>query len=104
MYESLTGKAVFLGETVSDTIAAILDREPDWQALPEKTPALIRNLLRRCLRKNPQQRLHDIADFRIEIEEAACATCGYPLYKLTSDRCPECGTPITPAENPGDEA
>ncbi|PYV21497.1 MAG: serine/threonine protein kinase, partial [Acidobacteria bacterium] len=70
LYEMLTGRAAFSGETVSDTIAAILDREPDWKALPNDTPATIRLLLRRCLEKDRNQRLHDIADARIEIEDA----------------------------------
>ncbi len=71
LYEMLTGRLAFRGETVSDTIAAILDREPDWKALPKDTPATIRLLLGRCLEKDRNQRLHDIADARIEIEDAA---------------------------------
>ena len=51
LYEMLTGQRAFRGETVSDTIAAVLEREPDWQALPAGTPAKIRDLLRRCLQK-----------------------------------------------------
>src|SRR2546426_6113737 len=70
LYEALTGRQAFAAETVSDTIAAILGRDPDWQALPAATPASIRVLLRRCLRKDAKLRLHDIADARIEIEEA----------------------------------
>ena len=70
LYESLTGKQAFSGETVSDTISAILRAEPDWSALPAQTPFRVRELLRRCLQKDPKQRLHDIADARIEIEEA----------------------------------
>jgi Tol biopolymer transport system component len=73
LYELLTGKEAFRGETVSDTIATVLEREPDWQALPPATPAKIRDLLRRCLQKDSQRRLHDIADARIEIEEAVAA-------------------------------
>jgi len=69
-YECLTGKQAFSGETVSDTLSAILRAEPAWSALPEQTPPRIRELLRRCLQKDAKQRLHDIADARIEIEEA----------------------------------
>ena len=69
-YELLTGQRAFAGATVSDTIAAILGREPDWEALPQTTPASIQALVRRCLRKDANRRLHDIADARIEIEEA----------------------------------
>ena len=68
-FEALTGRTGFLGETVSDTISAILRGEPNWQALPESTPAIVRSLLRHCLQKDPNQRLHDIADARIEIED-----------------------------------
>ena len=70
LYELLTGKQAFRGETVSDTIAAVLERGPDWQALPITTPAKIRELVRRCLHKDTQHRLRDIGDARIEIEEA----------------------------------
>ena len=73
LYEMLTGRAVFPGETISDTIAAILEREPEWGALPAHTPAGIRQLLRRCLDKDPKRRLHDIADARIEIDDARSA-------------------------------
>src|SRR5579872_2402890 len=70
LYELLTGKRVFQGETVSDTIAAVLDREPDWQALPPKTPAKVRELLRQCLQKDAARRLPDIAGARRTLEEA----------------------------------
>jgi len=69
LYEMLTGKVPFEGETVSDTLAGILDREPDWHALPQATPANIQVLLRRCLEKDSRRRLHDIADAAIEINE-----------------------------------
>jgi len=70
LYEALAGKQAFRGETTSDTLAAILKGEPDWAALPAATPGRIRELLRRCLAKDPAHRLHDIADARLEIEEA----------------------------------
>jgi serine/threonine protein kinase len=70
-YECLAGKSAFQGETVSDTIAQILKGEPDWKGLPQETQATIKTLLRRCLQKDPRQRLHDIADARIEIAEAS---------------------------------
>ena len=73
LYELLTGKPAFRAETVSDTIAAVLEREPDWRVLPPATPAKIRDLLRRCLQKDSQRRLRDIGDARIEIEEALAA-------------------------------
>src|SRR3989441_8791985 len=70
LYELLTGKQVFQGETLTDTIAAVLDRQPNWQALPLSTPAKIRDLLRRLLEKDPQRRLRGLGDAGIEIEEA----------------------------------
>ena len=70
LYEMLTGRPFFAGETISDTLAAVLTQEPDWQALPADTPPGIRSLLRRCLKKDSVDRLHDIADARIEIQEA----------------------------------
>jgi eukaryotic-like serine/threonine-protein kinase len=71
LYEMLTARVTFARPTVSDTLAAILEHEPDWQALPAATPPAIHRLLRRCLRKDSQRRLHDIADARIELDEAA---------------------------------
>src|SRR5262245_42765146 len=70
LYEMLTGRVAFAGETVSDSIAKILEREPDWSALPAETPASIRRLLFRALTKDPRARLKDIADARIEIDAA----------------------------------
>ena len=70
LYEMLTARPAFRGETSSDTIAAILEREPDWSALPAQTPVSIRRLLQRCLEKDPKRRLRDIGDARLEIEEA----------------------------------
>ena len=74
LYEMLTGKILFEGETASDMLANILKTEPDFESLPENTPANIRVLLRRCLQKDPSQRLHDIADARIEISETQSGT------------------------------
>jgi serine/threonine protein kinase len=65
----LTGRRAFPGATLTYTLVAIIEREPDWSALPPATPPAVRRLLRRCLEKDPNRRLHDIADARIEIEE-----------------------------------
>jgi serine/threonine protein kinase len=70
IYEMLAGQRAFGGDTVSDTIAAILAREPELERLPPATPTKVSDLLRRCLKKDPHQRLHDIADARIEIDDA----------------------------------
>jgi Tol biopolymer transport system component len=70
LYEMLTGMAPFDGETISDTLASVLKTEPAWESLPLATPSGVRRLLRRCLQKDPRQRLHDAADARIELVEA----------------------------------
>ena len=69
LYELLAGKRAFRSETVSDTIAAVLEHEPDWQALPAKTPAKVRDLLRKCLQKDANRRLNNMADARATLEE-----------------------------------
>src|SRR5579871_5245498 len=69
LYECLTGRQVFEGETVSDTIARILERDPNLDALPRATPVRVRDLLRRCLEKDPKKRQRDIGDVRLELED-----------------------------------
>jgi serine/threonine protein kinase len=69
LYELLTGKRAFAGETAAETIVAVLEREPEWQALPEETPQKIRELLRQCLQKDLGRRPVHIADARRTIEE-----------------------------------
>jgi serine/threonine-protein kinase len=73
LYEMLTGRRAFEGEVISETLAAVLRGEPDWTALPESTPRAIERLLRRCLQKDPRERLQSIGDARIEITEATKA-------------------------------
>jgi eukaryotic-like serine/threonine-protein kinase len=70
LFEALAGRRAFSGETISDTIAAILAREPEWSWLPAATPPRIRELLHRCLQKDVARRLHDVGDARIELDEA----------------------------------
>jgi eukaryotic-like serine/threonine-protein kinase len=70
LYEMLTGRVAFAGNTISDTIAAILEREPAWDALPERTPAPVPRVLHRCLDKDLKRRLRDIGDVRSELEDA----------------------------------
>jgi serine/threonine protein kinase/Tol biopolymer transport system component len=69
VFEMLTGRAPFARETMSDTIAAILEAEPDWRVLPSSTPPHIVRLLERCLAKDTKRRIRDIADARIELGE-----------------------------------
>ena len=69
MYEMLTGHLPFEGQTSTEILARIIEREPDWEMLPENTPSNIRVLLRRCLEKEPRRRLRDIVDIAITLEE-----------------------------------
>jgi serine/threonine-protein kinase len=68
LYEMLTGKRPFGGETVTDVLAAIVSREPDWAALPAGLPPAIARLLHRCLEKDPKKRLRDIGEARLVLE------------------------------------
>jgi serine/threonine protein kinase len=68
LYEMLSGRRVFGGDTVSDTLAAVLTSDPDWSALPATTPPGVRRLLRRCLEQDVKRRLRDIGDARLELE------------------------------------
>jgi serine/threonine protein kinase len=70
LYECLSGKRPFQGDTITEIVASILKSEPDWTLLPVETPAIVRSLLRQCLQKDPKERMRDIGDARIEIEEA----------------------------------
>jgi serine/threonine-protein kinase len=70
LYEMLTRRKCFEGETISDTLASVLKEQPDWSRLPDDTPPAIRRLLRRCLAKDPRRRLSDAADARLELDEA----------------------------------
>ena len=75
LYEMLTGRRAFEGDTVSDMLAAVLKTDPDWRALPAATPPNVRKVLQRCLERDRDRRFHDIADARIELE----ATSDDPL-------------------------
>ena len=73
LYEMLTGRTAFPGETLSDTIVAILERSPDWSALPSGMPPLVSRLLRRCLEKDVRRRLRDIGDARFDLDDTSAA-------------------------------
>ncbi len=70
LYQMLTGRRAFAGPTATDAIAAILERDPDWSALPPSTPPSVRRLLRRCLEKDARRRLRDIGDARADLDDA----------------------------------
>ena len=70
LYEMLAGRQAFSGDTLSHTIVAILERDPDWTRLPPSTPDSLRRLLARCLDKDPRRRLRDIGDARLDLDDA----------------------------------
>ena len=70
LFEMLTGQSAFAGEGVSETMARVIEREPNWDALPARTPVPIRRLLRRCLQKDRTRRLDSAVAARFDIEEA----------------------------------
>jgi len=70
LYELLTGRPAFEGKTFSETVAAVLERDPDWRALPEKTPRKIHELLRKCLEKDADRRVQNLAAARASIQDA----------------------------------
>ena len=79
LYEMLTGRQLFEGQTMSDTLASVLKNDPDWTTIPAVTPPSVRRLLRRALEKDRSKRLQHVGDARMEIDDA--------------DRAPEIGTP-----------
>ncbi len=89
LYEMLTGKMAFSGETVTDTLAAVIMKDPDWSQLPASTPMGVRALSQRCLQKDPKERLRDIGDARITLNEVlsgapeALGTAGVSPAKKT---------------------
>jgi Tol biopolymer transport system component len=78
LYEMLTGRRAFDGDDVSTTLAAVLMKDPEWTALPDNTPAALRALVSRCLVKNPRQRLRDMGEARLQLEDALEGRAGSP--------------------------
>ncbi len=84
LFEMLTGRQVFTGETVSDTLASVLAREPKWQSLPSNLHPRIRLLLERCLKKEPKDRYGAINDARVDIQEVLADPSGALVQPLTA--------------------
>ncbi len=78
LYEMLSGQRAFKGEDVSDTLAAVLRQDIDWNALPVSTPAPVRRLIARCLERDVRRRLRDIGEARIVLDDPAALTPGDP--------------------------
>ena len=79
VFEMLTGHIAFSGETISDTIGKILEREPDWRKLPATLPSGAGRLIKRCLEKDSKRRLRDIGDARTDIDDALSASDPVPV-------------------------
>jgi eukaryotic-like serine/threonine-protein kinase len=79
LFEMLAGHPPFAGATPTDTLAAIVEREPPWKLLPADLPQVIIDVLRRCLAKDPRRRFHDLADVRLALEDALSAPPAVPV-------------------------
>src|SRR5688500_11694095 len=86
LYEMLTGRRAFAGDTVTDTLAAVLRGDPAWEAVPSSTPEPVRRLLRRCVEKYPRDRLQAIGDARLEIAEALSPGRHHPQVAAAGPR------------------
>ena len=84
LFECLTGDRAFAGETLSDVLASVIEREPDWSRLPRATPARVRRLLERCLVKDPRERLRDAGDARLELAAEVEAADESPASRRTT--------------------
>jgi eukaryotic-like serine/threonine-protein kinase len=76
LFEMLTGERLFAGETTSDTLAAVLRKDPDWDQVPADAPPLLVQICRRCLERDPQLRLRDIGEARIALEGSNSSLMG----------------------------
>ena len=85
LFEMLTGRRAFAGESVAHVLAAVLKAEPDWTALPPNTPATLTRLLRRCLAKDPKERLRHVGDARLEVAEARTTAASAPFSETATD-------------------
>ena len=84
LFEMLTGRAAFAGETLSDTIGRVMEREPAWDALPVAVPAAVRKVLRRCLVKSAGRRLRDIGDAGMELDEVGSTPDVEPEHQVAA--------------------
>jgi hypothetical protein len=79
LYEMLTGRPLFTGDSVAETIGFVATRDPDWSKLPPATPPVVRHLLKRCLERDPKARLRDIGEARLHLTEPASAIGVAPM-------------------------
>ena len=85
----LAGKPAFAGDTVVEILGDILKADPDWRALPPETPPAVVSLLKRCLQKDRNRRMRDVADARFQIEEAASEAAAPVASSVPSRRSRE---------------
>jgi Tol biopolymer transport system component len=78
LWEMLTGRSLFAGDTVTDVIAAVVTQEPDLDALPASTPRTVKTLISRCLRRDPRMRLPDVGAARLELQEVLAGVSTEP--------------------------
>jgi len=100
LWEMLTGEQLFAGETVSDTLAAVLTKEISLDRLPAPTPEVIRTLLRRCLERNPKTRLRDIGEARVALGDVGVAGGAQP-HSSVRQAAAHAPAPDTPLPHPG---
>ncbi len=86
LYEMLTGRRAFEGNDVPTTLALVMTKEPEWSALPAETPSIVRQLLARCLRKDPKTRMRDIGELRLQIDEFADADRSVDITRTRASR------------------
>ena len=86
LFEMLAGERLFAGETVSDVLAAVLTRNPDWKSLPATVTPNVRNLIERCLDRDPKKRLRDIGDARFALEGRAETSAAPPSATVSPSR------------------
>ena len=84
LLELLGGRRVFDGETASETLAAVMMKEPDWERLPTDLPSKLDNLVRRCLEKDPRERVRDVGDVRLAMKGAFETTVSAPAETVTA--------------------
>ncbi|MBZ0110857.1 MAG: protein kinase [Thermoanaerobaculia bacterium] len=86
LFEMLAGVKAFPGDSLAETLAAVIHEEPDWEALPSTVPKSVRRLLQRCLAKDPRQRLHDAGDVRLLLEEGMNDAAEHPDTERSSPK------------------